>query len=213
MKSFKLTRDELDLIFKDIALELKKKLKGKRFSYEIIVVGGASILLNYSFRMSTIDIDCLDMNDALMNEVVNEVGAKYHLPNGWINTDFMKTNSYTDKLIQYSVFHKSYCNDTLIVRTICDEYLIAMKMVSARVYKNDYSDIVGIISENSNLSFDIIQTAIINLYGDLNLIDKTMIDFVKDIFNKGISNYSETKKSEEKNRVEIIKKNKKNKTN
>ena len=153
MTLYKFNKDELDNIFVDIAKELKKKLKGKNFSYELIVVGGASILLNYSFRMSTIDIDCLDVNDALMNEIVNKVGDKYDLPNGWINTDFTRTNSYTPKLVQHSCFYKSYSNGTLVVRTIKDEYLVAMKMVAARKYKHDYSDIFGIIKENKSVSF------------------------------------------------------------
>ena len=142
---YNLTKIELEEIFKDLAKQLRKKLKGTKFSYELIIVGGASILLNYSFRTSTIDIDCLDKNDALMNEIVNEVGDKHRLPTGWINTDFMKTNSYTPRLIQYSLPYKSYCNNTLIIRTIKDEYLIAMKMVAARNYQHDISDIYGII--------------------------------------------------------------------
>lgn len=113
MMLYSFTKQQLDNIFKDIAKELKKKLKNRDFSYELIIVGGASILLNYSFRMTTIDIDCLDVNDALMNEIVNEVGSKYQLPNGWINTDFIKTNSYTPKLIQYSEFYKSFSNGVL----------------------------------------------------------------------------------------------------
>ena len=138
---YSLTKTEIDNIFFDIAKELKKKLKRKKFSYELIIVGGASILLNYTFRLSTMDIDCIDVNDGLMNEIINDVGEKHHLPAGWINTDFLRTSSYTPNLIQYSSFYKSYINDTLIVRTIKDEYLIAMKIVSARKYKNDYSDI------------------------------------------------------------------------
>ena len=138
---YNLSKEQIDNIFLDIAKELKKKLRGRKFSYELIVVGGASILLNYSFRASTVDIDCVDVNDALMNEIINEVGDKYNLPIGWINTDFLKTNSYSSKLMQYSSFYKSYLGDTLIVRTIKDEYLIAMKVISARKYKNDYSDI------------------------------------------------------------------------
>ena len=106
--SYSFSKEQLDNIFKDIGKELKKKLKNKNFSYELIIVGGASILLNYSFRISTIDIDCLDVNDALMNEIINEITNKYQLPNGWINTDFTKTNSYTPKIIQYSSFYKSY---------------------------------------------------------------------------------------------------------
>ena len=53
-----------------------KHIKAPCFSYELIIVGGASILLNYSFRQSTLDIDCVDINDALMNEIINKVGDK-----------------------------------------------------------------------------------------------------------------------------------------
>lgn len=183
MTLYKFSKDELDNIFADIAKELKKKLNGKNFSYELIVVGGASILLNYSFRMSTIDIDCLDVNDALMNEIVNIVGEKYDLPNGWINTDFTRTNSYTPKLVQYSCFYKSYSNGTLVVRTIKDEYLVAMKMVAARKYKHDYSDIFGIVKENRNISFSKIETAIKELYGKADVVSDDMMAFVKDVFN------------------------------
>ena len=70
MMLYRFNKDELNNIFADIAKELKKKLKGKNFSYELIIVGGASILLNYSFRMSTIDIDCLDVNDALLENIL-----------------------------------------------------------------------------------------------------------------------------------------------
>ena len=197
MTLYKFSKDELDNIFADIAKELKKKLKGKNFSYELIVVGGASILLNYSFRMSTIDIDCLDVNDALMNEIVNKVGDKYDLPNGWINTDFTRTNSYTPKLVQHSCFYKSYSNGTLVVRTIKDEYLVAMKMVAARKYKHDYSDIFGIIKENKSVSFDKIETAIKELYGEVNVVSDDMMTFVKDVFNgKQLSNvYFEKEKT------------------
>lgn len=48
---YNLSKEEIDSLFLEIAKELKKKFKGKKFSYELVVVGGASILLNYSFRM------------------------------------------------------------------------------------------------------------------------------------------------------------------
>ena len=202
--SYSFSKKELDNIFKEIAKELKKKLKNKAFSYELIIVGGASILLNYSFRMSTIDIDCLDVNDALMNEVVNEVGNKYKLPNGWINTDFIKTNSYTPRLIQYSEFYKSFSNGVLVVRTIKDEYLIAMKMIAARKYKHDYSDIFGIIKENPSLTLEQIKTAIINLYGDINVISQEMMSFVSDLFVNSSLLYDDLEKQEQEAKEEIV---------
>ena len=204
--SYSFSKEQLDNIFKDIGKELKKKLKNKKFSYELIIVGGASILLNYSFRMSTIDIDCLDVNDALMNEIINEITNKYQLPNGWINTDFTKTNSYTPKLIQYSSFYKSYSNGALVVRTIKDEYLIAMKMVAARKYKHDYSDIYGIIKENKALTFDKIKTSIINLYGNANVVSEEMMSFVEKLFSDSSLIYSDIEKQETETKETLLKK-------
>ena len=204
--SYSFSKEQLDNIFKDIGKELKKKLKNKNFSYELIIVGGASILLNYSFRMSTIDIDCLDVNDALMNEIINEITNKYQLPNGWINTDFTKTNSYTPKLIQYSSFYKSYSNGALVVRTIKDEYLIAMKMVAARKYKHDYSDIYGIIKENKALTFDKIKTSIINLYGNADVVSEEMMSFVEKLFSDSSLIYSDIEKQEAETKETLLKK-------
>lgn len=205
MTSYNLTKEQLDNIFKELANALKKKLKGKKFSYELIIVGGASILLNYSFRMSTIDIDCLDMNDALMNETINAVASKYDLPNGWINTDFIKTNSYTPKLIQYSTFYKSYANNTLIVRTVKDEYLIAMKMVAARKYKHDYSDIYGILKENKSLKYEDIITAVTNLYSTIEIVNAEMLGFVKKLFENTSIDYADIEKAEEEERAIVLK--------
>ena len=205
MTSPNLSKEKMDILFKEIAKELKKKLKGKKFSYELIVVGGASILLNYSFRMSTIDIDCLDLNDALMNEIVNEVGNKYQLPNGWINTDFIKTNSFTPKLIQFSSYYKSFSNDALIVRTIKDEYLIAMKMVAARKYKHDYSDIYGILNENHSINYEMIVKAIVNLYGGLDVVSGETLAFVKQILEGSNVNYLDLEKSEAEEKEIILK--------
>ena len=195
--SHKLSKEQLDSIFKDIAKELKKKIKNKALSYELIIVGGASILLNYSFRETTVDIDCLDIQDALMNEIINNVGEKYQLPNDWINTDFIKTNSYTPKLIQYSSYYKSYANGSLVIRTIKDEYLIAMKMMAARKYKHDYSDIFGIIKENPSLSFDKVMKAVENLYEDSSKIPSEMVAFVKSLFEPNTISYADIEKGEE----------------
>ena len=206
---YNLSKEEIDNIFFDIAKELKKKLKGRKFSYELIIVGGASILLNYSFRNSTIDIDCVDVNDMLMNEIINTVGDKYKLPPGWINTDFLKTNSYSPKLVQYSSFYKSYLNDVLVVRTVKDEYLIAMKMVSARKYKNDYSDIFGIIKEKPQLSLDNIMEAAKNLYGESVIFDQDMLTFINKLFTDNTISYDQLKENEKAEKELIIVKNNK----
>ena len=202
-----LKREDLETYFVALANSLKKKTKVKNFSYELIIVGGASIILNYSFRESTIDIDCLDMQEALMNETVNEVGEKYKLPNGWINTDFVKTDSYSPVLIQYSTFYKTYGNGILTVRTIKDEYLVAMKLKSARRYKHDYSDIVGIVLaniENKQFTFESVITAFKKLYGNTDCIKNEALLFLRDVFSNKATNYKEITELENKNKELLV---------
>lgn len=58
-----------------------------------------------------------------------------------------------------------------------------MKMVAARKYKHDYSDIFGIIKENKNISFSKIKTAIKELYGKVDVVSDDMMAFVKDVLD------------------------------
>lgn len=119
-----------------------------------------------------------------MNEVVSEVAIKYNLPTDWINTDFKNTNSYSHKLINYSSFYKSFAG-VLNIRTIKGEYLIAMKIVSARKYKNDYSDIYGIVEwykiNNIEITMKQIDRAIDELYSSHGKVDNDAYEFTKKI--------------------------------
>lgn len=49
-----------------------------------------------------------------MKDAINRVGDQMGLPNGWLNTDFMKTTSYTPKLIQYSQYYKTFSNPVVV---------------------------------------------------------------------------------------------------
>ena len=52
------TRDNLDYYLKAAAKEYRR-LAGKNVPAELILVGGASVLINYGFRDMTTDIDAL----------------------------------------------------------------------------------------------------------------------------------------------------------
>lgn len=206
--SYKLIKkDELDIYLKELTKIIRKNNRKNDISYEIILVGGASILVNYSFRMSTSDVDCIDVNNILMNDAINVVAEKYSLPYDWINTDFKITKSYSDKLVNYSTFYKSFGNGTLIIRTIKDEYLIAMKLVSGRKYKNDLSDIIGIINEinkNRVITLGEIEKAVIELYGDLEKVNSDAYQLLKDFLSKNNVDYNYIYKLEEKNKNKLI---------
>lgn len=138
-RQFEFTKENIDIYLKEVAKEYRR-LIGKNMPVELILIGGASILINYGFRGMTTDIDAIIQAASGMKDAINIVRDKYDLPTGWLNADFKKTNSYTPKLSQFSTYYKTYFG-VLTIRTISAEYLIAMKLCSGRPYKNDYSDI------------------------------------------------------------------------
>jgi hypothetical protein len=145
LSDIKFTKDNLNECLKELAKEFRKA-NGKHVRAEIILVGGASILVNYDFRQMTYGIDAVTYTNSAIKDVINRVGDRLGLPNGWLNADFTRTTSYTSKISQFSKYYKTFLN-VLEVRTISSEYLIVMKLMSGRQYKNDLSDIIGILIE------------------------------------------------------------------
>ena len=183
MNNYSLDREALIKYLKELAILLKKNHSQR---CELVLVGGSSILLNYTYRDSTTDIDCYDVQGILMNDLVNKITTKYDLPVGWINTDFINTDSYTEKIAYYSSYYATYSN-VLEIRTVKGQYLIAMKMKSAREYKHDLSDICGIINEmnknNEHITMDDIKKAIVDLYGSLDAVSGDMYDLVESVLS------------------------------
>ena len=136
---------------------------------ELILIGGASVLINYGFRNMTTDIDALIRAASSMKDAINRVGARFGLPTGWLNADFENTDSYTPKLDEFSVYYRTYSN-VLKIRTVAAEYLIAMKLRSGRQYKSDLSDVLGILAEHEKrgtpITMEQIRKAVTDLYGD-----------------------------------------------
>lgn len=181
------TKDNLDMYLKELAKEFRK-LNGNKIPAEIILIGGAAILANYGFRNMTTDIDAIIHASISMKEAINHVGDKYELPNGWLNTDFMRTASYSPKLDQYSQHYRTYSN-ILNIRIVAAEYLIAMKLRAGRKYKNDLSDIIGILAEHEKLGNPItindIDRAVSNLYGGWDDFSEDSKAFIKDAMENG----------------------------
>ena len=145
---FTFTKENLDNCLRELGKEFRK-LNGTAMKAEITLIGGAAILANYGFRDSTYDVDAIIQSSSAMKDAVNRVGDKMGLPNGWLNADFTRTSSYSPKLTTFSTYYKTFSN-VLTVRTISGAYLVAMKLMAGRQYKNDISDIVGILQEQEN---------------------------------------------------------------
>jgi len=174
------SKETLEYYLKELAKEFRRR-NHKAVSAEIILVGGASMLINYGFRDMTYDVDAIIHAESSMKDAINAVGDRYSLPNGWLNTDFRRTKSYTPRLIEVSSYYKTFSN-VVSIRTVTSEYLIAMKLMSGRKYKNDQSDIVGILREhqlrNAPVSFDQIDAAVCKLYGDWSEIPAHSKEFI-----------------------------------
>lgn len=143
----KITRENAMDIIRRFAKEYRKTL-GKAPA-EIIIVGGGSIMLNYRFRDSTQDFDVILRAASGIKDVIKRFADDNNLSRDWMNTDFVKTASYSNVLAEVS---RHYCwlnNKTLEIRTVSGIYLIAMKMIAHRDYRNDISDAIGILIEEA----------------------------------------------------------------
>jgi hypothetical protein len=180
------TKENLDHYLKELAKEFRKR-NGTKMPAEIILVGGASILINYGFREMTYDMDAIIKSSGAMKDAINTVGDRLGLPVGWLNTDFTHTDSYTPRLVEHSKYYKTFAN-ILQIRTVADEHLVAMKLMAGRQYKNDLSDIVGVLMEqeerNKPLSFETIQKAIIDLYDSYDKIPEDSRNFIEAVYKK-----------------------------
>ena len=180
-------KDNLDLYLKELAKEYKK-IVGRNMPAEIILIGGAAIIERYDFRDMTTDIDAIINATSAIKDAINRVGDRYELPNGWLNADFQKTDSYSNKLLQFSSFYKTF-NQVLNVRVVTGEYLIAMKLRAFRQYKNDISDIIGVLAEHDKrgdkITFEQIDKAVMDLYGSWNNFPEGARDFIVSTLSAG----------------------------
>ncbi|MBR3596564.1 MAG: hypothetical protein IKL47_06280 [Clostridia bacterium] len=181
------TKENLDVCLSRLAKEFRK-LNGTKVPAEIILIGGAAVLANYGFRDMTYDIDAVICASSSIKDAINKVGDEMGLPNGWLNSDFTRTKSYSPELLQYSEFYKKF-GYVLEVRTVSGEYLVAMKLMSGRQYKNDISDVIGILREEKArgkpLTLEMIKTAVCNLYGSWDNLPQDSRDFITEVMRGG----------------------------
>ena len=186
-----ITKENAYPILKAFAKEYKKQ-NGTSVPIEVVIVGGGSILLNYGFRETTQDFDIMTQSMGVIKDVSHRIADLYNLPDNWLNTDFMRTASYSDKLREVSKHFCSFNNGSLEFRTVNGEYLIAMKMVSAREYRNDISDVVGILiymkNDSADFSMDRVEHAIDFLYGKWeNVVKEDIYEKIKEYTKWSVS--------------------------
>lgn len=175
---------DLEKYLSQLAKEYKK-MGGRHRPIEIIIVGGAAIVLSYRFRLTTTDVDILPTYSVLF-DAAKKIRDANHLSDDWINADFRFTKTFTLNLVKYSTFYKTY-NQVLNVRVVKREYLIVMKLYSFRSYKYDISDISGILYEHhikrDDITYNQIDKAVKNLYGGWKDFKPEAIRFIKELLD------------------------------
>jgi hypothetical protein len=195
------SKDNIDIYLKDFAEEYRKLTNDKQ-PLRIILVGGASILLNYNFRKSTNDIDYSNPQSDLIDKAVLETANKHKLFKNWLNNDFRKTSAYSDKINDISIPYKNI-SSVLEVRTVGPEYLIVMKLMAFRNNKHDLSDVAGILMEckenGKPLNIEDIKNAAITLYSNIDKLPKQSLTMLNNLFEKNDykNDYLYLKKREE----------------
>lgn len=178
-----ITKESLDVCLRKLAREYRR-LNGTAVSAELILTGGAAVLTNYVFRDATYDVDAIIHATSSIKDAANRVGDELRLPYGWLNSDFTRTKSYSPKLAEFSQYYRTYSN-VLTIRTISGEYLVAMKLMAGRSYKNDISDVVGIFREEKEkgtpLTYEAINKAVYDLYGGWTMFPPESQLLVKEI--------------------------------
>jgi predicted DNA-binding transcriptional regulator len=195
-------------ILSDLGKEYKKR-GGKNTPAEIIITGGAAILMQYSYRQSSYDVDAIIHASGAIKDAANAVAEKYGLAHDWLNSDFMRTTSYSKKLEQHSRYVATRSN-ILTIRVVDAEYLLATKLKSGREYKHDLSDIAGIIIEEKAKNPAFSKEDVINAFYDMYGMDSEIDDTVKSIMGEAFSTNEPEKlleriKSEEQEATELLK--------
>lgn len=202
------TKENLDQYLKELAKEFRKR-NGKSVPAEIILIGGASVLINYGFREMTYDMDAIINAASSMKDSINYIGDKYNLPNGWMNDDFMRTDSYTPKIAAFSKYYRTYSN-VVTFRTVSGEYLIAMKLKSGREYKYDRSDVIGILWEHEKrgepLTLNRIRQAVADLYGSYDVLTDNVKLFIEHALENGDYEkmYNRVRQAEAENKENLL---------
>ena len=102
---------------------------------EILLTGGASMCLVHEARDMTKDVDALYEPKVMINAIAERIAERNGLPRQWLNDSvkgFMTANAPRENYLALK---------GLKLQTVSAEYLLAMKLMSARYGETDYEDI------------------------------------------------------------------------
>jgi hypothetical protein len=116
------------------------KLQDRNIVGEIHLYGGAAMLLLFTDRLSTKDIDAIFAPKNIFHDIIKEIEEEQQMQKDWLNDAVKGFFSAKSQ-------HKPYKElSNLRIYVAEPEYLLAMKLISSRLDTPDVSDIKTLIN-------------------------------------------------------------------
>jgi hypothetical protein len=162
--------------------QLGAELSARGLTGELLLTGGASMCLVHGARDMTKDIDALYEPKEVINRIAALIAERENLPEDWLNDGvkgFVGENAPTEDFLVF---------DGLFVQTVSAEYLLAMKLLSARYGERDYDDIRFLFGKLGIVTVEQADDTILKYFPANRILPKTQYlieEILADIREKG----------------------------
>ena len=147
---------------------LGAELKSKGLEGEILLTGGAAMCLVHSARDMTKDIDALYEPKEIINRLAITIAKEENLPEDWLN------DSVKGFVVQDAPSEDFMSLEGLKITTVTAEYLLAMKLISARYGEKDADDIRFLLNKLEIKTSEEAFKVITDFYPANRILPKTM---------------------------------------
>ncbi|MCL2212456.1 MAG: DUF6036 family nucleotidyltransferase [Oscillospiraceae bacterium] len=147
---------------------LGQLLKEQGMEGEILLTGGAAMCLVHSARDMTKDVDALYEPKTIVNRLVAQIAEEKDLPANWMNDGvkgFVTDTAQVEDFMQL---------EGLKITTVSAEYLLSMKLMSARFGEKDYEDIAFLLNKLKIGSVDKAAEVLTTFFPANKILPKTM---------------------------------------
>jgi len=120
--------------------ELNEELRAMEVKGELCLYGGAVMALVYDARPNTDDVDAIFKPIRYIRRAAGRIAERHQLPKGWLNHAVKMFLAPHEQRILFDMSH-------LKVYVPPAEYLLAMKMLSARANMMDRADIKTLVEK------------------------------------------------------------------
>jgi hypothetical protein len=147
--------------------QLGAELSERGMKGEILLTGGAAMCLVHSARDMTKDIDALYEPKSVINKIAAAIARREGLPSDWLNDGvkgFVGANAPTEDFITLDGLH---------VQTVSAEYLLAMKLMSARYGETDYNDIRFLLNRMNITTVEAATDVLLSYFPERQILPKT----------------------------------------